>query len=227
MKKSIILLLITCFLVVPSIVMGDQPTITILINDSPWFPGFDALVNQYMKETGNKVELNVTPFPGMLQKSRNAVQAKESEFDILNLNEQWYMQFYADKLVTSIKDIDPNFELDPNVIEYEWSSRWNEKARYSTQNGDLYGLPINGNIQLYFYRKDLLEEKGFAVPETFVDVEKVAQAFHNPPGMHGFVVRTAPSNWEFQAFLHGYGASIMKLDEETDEWAVTIHEEAV
>ena len=226
MKKIFVFGLMIVLLASSSVFAGDLPTITILINDSPWFPGFEALVNKYIQETGNKVELSVTPFPGMLQKSRNAVQAKESEFDILNLNEQWYMQFYADKLVTPIKDIDPNFELDPNVIEYEWAPRWDENAKYSTKNGELYGLPINGNIQLYFYRKDLLEEKGLAVPETFADVEKVAQAFHNPPKMHGFVVRTAPSNWEFQAFLHGHGASIMELGEDTGEWAVTIHEEA-
>jgi len=220
------LLVVMSFFVLPSFVMGEQPTITILINDSPWFGGFEALVNKYMKETGNTVELNVTPFPGMLQKSRNAVQANESEFDILNLNEQWYMQFYADKLVTPITEIDPDFELAPEVIEYEWAPRWDATAKYSTQNGEIYGLPINGNIQLYFYRKDLLEQEGLSVPETFDEVEKVAQTFHDPPRMHGFVIRTAPANWEFQAFLHGHGASIMELDEDTGEWTVTIHEDA-
>jgi multiple sugar transport system substrate-binding protein len=55
-------------------------TITILINDSPWFAGFEVLVNKCVEETGNEVELNVTPFAGMLEKSRNAVQAQESEF---------------------------------------------------------------------------------------------------------------------------------------------------
>ena len=94
--------------------------ITILINDSPWFAGFEALVNKYVEDTGNEVILNVTPFNGMLEKSRNAVQADQSEFDILNLNEQWYVQFYEGGLVTPIKEIDPDFELDPNVIEYDY-----------------------------------------------------------------------------------------------------------
>jgi ABC-type glycerol-3-phosphate transport system substrate-binding protein len=79
------------------------PPITILINESPWLAGFEALVNKYVEETGNQVALNRTPFNGMLEKSRNAVQASESEFDILTLNEQWYMQFYAGGSVTPIK----------------------------------------------------------------------------------------------------------------------------
>ncbi|MCP4399989.1 MAG: extracellular solute-binding protein [bacterium] len=225
MKKIFVFGLMLVLLTSSSVFAGDLPTITILINDSPWFPGFDALVNMYIQETGNDVKLNVTPFPGMLQKSRNAVQAKESEYDILNLNEQWYMQFYADKLVTPIKEIDPNFELDPQVIEYEWSPRWDEKAGYSTENGEIYGLPINGNIQLFFYRKDIFEEKGLAVPETWEQVIENAKAVMNPPRMHGFVIRSAPSNWQFQAFLKGHGGDIMTLNGESGEWAVTIHKD--
>ncbi|MDY7042349.1 MAG: extracellular solute-binding protein [Chloroflexota bacterium] len=201
------------------------PPITILINDSPWFAGFEALVNKYVEETGHQVNLNVTPFTGMLEKSRNAVQAPESEFDILNLNEQWYMQFYADELVTPIKEIDPDFELDPQIIEYEWSTRWNPELGYSTQDGEFYGLPINGNIMLFFYRKDLFEEQGLPVPQTWEDVEMAAQALHNPPDTYGYVIRTNPPNWEFQGFLAGYGGRIITLDEESGEWEVTIHQE--
>ena len=150
--------------------------ISIQINDSPWYAGFEALVNQYVDTTGNQVNLDVTPFAGMLQKSRNAVQASESEFDLMNLNEQWYSQFYKGGLVVPIKEIDPEFELDPNIIEYDYSTRWDFDIDYSGPNGDIYGLPINGNIQLFFYRKDLLEEKGLDVPQTWDDVGTVAAA---------------------------------------------------
>ena len=154
--------------------------ITILINESPWFAGFEALVNKYMEDTGNEVVLNVTPFNGMLEKSRNAVQAEQSEFDILNLNEQWYVQFYEGGLVTPIKEIDPDFELDPNVIEYDYATRWDPEIGYSGPNGEIYGLPINGNIQLFFYRTDLFEEAGLEPPETWAEVEAAAQGVQRP-----------------------------------------------
>ncbi len=202
------------------------PPITILINESPWLAGFEALVNKYVEETGNQVTLNRTPFPGMLEKSRNAVQASESEFDILTLNEQWYMQFYADGLVTPIKEIDPNFVLDPQIIEYEWATRWDPELGYSSQNGELYGLPINGNIMLFFYRKDLFEAKGLAAPQTWADVEAAAETLQDAPNMYGYVIRTNPPNWEFQGFLAGYGGKLITLDEKTGEWEVTINQEA-
>jgi multiple sugar transport system substrate-binding protein len=196
--------------------------ITILINESPWLAGFEALVNKYVDETGNQITLNRTPFNGMLEKSRNAVQASESEFDILTLNEQWYMQFYAGGLVTPIKEIDPNFELDPQIIEYEWATRWDSELGYSSENGELYGLPINGNIMLYFYRKDLFEANGLAVPQTWAEVEDAAQKLMTED-MSGYVVRANPPNWEFQAFLGSYGGEVIKLDPQTGEWEVTFN----
>lgn len=198
------------------------PPITILINESPWLAGFEALVNKYVEETGNQVDLNRTPFNGMLEKSRNAVQASESEFDVLTLNEQWYMQFYAGGLVTPIKDINPNFQLDPEVIEYEWATRWDPELGYSSENGELYGLPINGNIMLFFYRKDLFEGQGLDAPQTWTDVEAAAQALMGAD-ISGYVVRSNPPNWEFQAFLASYGSTVIKLDEQTGEWEVMLN----
>jgi multiple sugar transport system substrate-binding protein len=198
------------------------PPITILINESPWLAGFEALVNKYVEETGNQVALNRTPFNGMLEKSRNAVQASESEFDILTLNEQWYMQFYAGGSVTPIKEIDPNFVLDPQIIEYEWATRWDSELGYSSENGELYGLPINGNIILYFYRKDLFEANGLDVPQTWEMVEAAAQKLKTDD-LSGFVVRSNPPNWEFQAFLASYGGNVIKLDPQTGEWEVTLN----
>lgn len=210
----------------PTLVAAQQhPQITILINQSPWLAGFEALVEAYVAETGNQVELNVTPFPGMLQRSRNAVTAGESEFDLINLNEQWYSLFYAGGLVTPILDIDPDFTLDPEVIEYAYATRWDPEVGYSTEDGALYGLPINGNIQLLFYRADLFKEAGLSAPTTWDEVEAAAQALHNPPSRVGLVTRTAPTDWEFQSYLRGYGASVIELDDD-GRWRVGIADDA-
>jgi multiple sugar transport system substrate-binding protein len=218
--------LLALLLIAPGIALAQQNApITILINDSPWLAGFEALVERYEQETGNQVGLNVTPFPGMLQKSRNAVTADESEFDLINLNEQWYSLFYDNELVAPIHEIDPDFQLDPEVIEYANATRWNHEIGYSTEDGILYGLPINGNIQLFFYRKDLFEEHGLEVPQTWDEVEAAAKVLHNPPRMVGLANRTSPGNWEFQSYLNGYGGGILELDEETGQWEVVVNEE--
>ena len=57
--------------------VGKQPPITILINSSPWYAGFEKAVELYEKQTGNKVKLDVTPYGGMLEKARNAVRGAQ------------------------------------------------------------------------------------------------------------------------------------------------------
>ena len=197
--------------------------ISILINDSPWLPGFQALVKLYQQKSGNQVALNVTPFAGMLAKSRNAVQASTSEFDILNLNEQWYMPFYAANQVVPIREIDSSFQLDPQVIEYDYATRWDAKLKYSSKSGEVYGLPINGNIQLYFYRTDLLKQAGMAVPKTWDQVEAFARQVTRKPDVYGWADRTNPSNFEYQSWLESYGASIVQQDPKSGAWSVGIN----
>ena len=60
--------------------------ITIVINQSPWFESFRKTVELYEKETGNKVELDVNPFAGSLEKQRNSVRAAQGQYDILIMN---------------------------------------------------------------------------------------------------------------------------------------------
>jgi multiple sugar transport system substrate-binding protein len=53
---------------------------TIVIKTSPWFDGFRGLVEQYEKETGNHVSLDVNPYAGSLEKQRNSVRASVGQF---------------------------------------------------------------------------------------------------------------------------------------------------
>ncbi len=202
--------------------------INILINDSPWFPGFEKLVKLYEQKTGNTVKLAVTPFAGMLEKTRNSVTAPESEFDIVNLNEAWYATFYAGKFMAPIQSIEPEFKLDPNIIEYIYSTRWNHDKKYSTADGVLYGLPINGNIQLLYYRKDLFDNAGLKPPTTWAEVEAAAKKFHNPPNMYGFALRGQKAGWaagfDWFSFLRSYGGDWVAKPGE--DWTVTINNPA-
>jgi len=199
--------------------------ISILINDSPWYSGFEKLVQLYQQTTGNQVKLAVTPFTGMLEQTRNAVTAKESTFDIVNLNEAWYATFYAGGFVTPIKSIDPAFQLDRNIIEYVYSTRWNAQKKYSTADGELLGLPINGNIQVFYYRADLFQQAGLKPPETWDDVAAAAKKLHNPPNMYGFAQRGQRAGWscgfDWFAFLRSYKSDWV-ANPPANNWTVTI-----
>ena len=194
--------------------------ISILINDSPWFPGFAAMADLYAETTGNEVNLDVTPFEGMIEKARNSSTASESEYTLTNLNEFAYELFYSGGLMTPITDIEPDFELDPNIISYDNAARWDSDLGISTPDGDILGLPINGNIQLYYYRQDLFDEKGLTPPTTFDEMEAIAAEFYDPPQLYGNANRANAIWWEFGAFLGSYGARVVDLNPDTGKWSI-------
>ncbi len=199
--------------------------ITILINDSPWFPGFEKLVRLYEEKSGNKVNLAVTPFAGMLEKTRNATTAAESEYDIVNLNEGWYAPFFHGKFIAPIQEIDPDYKLDPNIITYKWSTHWNHSKVYSAEDGVWYGLPINGNIQLLYYRTDLFEKAGLKAPVTWDDVEAAAKKLHDGTNVYGFSMRGQKAGWatgfDWLTFLRSHGSDWVANP--GNDWTVTIN----
>jgi multiple sugar transport system substrate-binding protein len=199
-------------------VAGQEP-ITILINDSPWFPGFNAMVDKYVETTGNEVNLDVTPFAGMPDKTRNALQAEESEYDALAITEQNISFFYNSGLLMPITDIDPDYELDPDLISYGDAARWDFETNTPSPDGTILGIPINGNIQLYYYRSDIFEENGLEPPKTFDEMAAIAEQLYDPPNMFGNANRADPIWWEFSAYLNSFGAPHVQRQDD-GKWAI-------
>jgi multiple sugar transport system substrate-binding protein len=161
--------------------------ITIVINQSPWFESFRRTVEAYEAATGNKVELDVNPFAGSLEKQRNSVRASEGQYDILIMNSGWFTEMYAGGFVEAITDIDPGFKLDPEVYTLGDTVYYNAEKKTVTADGKLMSVPISPLIPMLYYRGDLYREAGLQAPKTFADLEANARKFHNPPDIYGIV----------------------------------------
>lgn len=206
---------------------GKQVPITIVINQSPWFGGFSKVVEAYEKETGNKVTLDVNPFAGSAEKQRNSVRAKEGQFDLLVMNSTWLAEFFHGGFLVPLNDIDPTFKIDPQVINYDDTAYWDAKSkRNSAKTGVPYGIPINGNIQVLYYRADLYEKAGLKVPQTWDELAANAAKLHNPPAIYGMVVRGARSasdiSYDWMPYLHSHNGAIFR-DEKAGDFTVVIN----
>ena len=90
------------------------------------------------------------------------------------------------------------------------------------EDGMHYGIPFAGETVFMFYREDLLEEHGIAVPTTFAEVMEAAKYFsENVDGVDGISYR-ARLGWEFtymwSIFLAPFGG--MMVDPETGDVAL-------
>ena len=203
--------------------------ITIVINQSPWFDGFRNIVERYEEETGNKVELDVNPFAGSLEKQRNSVRAAQGQYDILIMNSGWYAEMYAGGFLAPITDIDPGFKLDPQIYTYDDTIYYDPATKtQKKETGKLMSMPVNPNIPLLFYRKDLYDQQGLKVPETWDELLANATKLHNPPRMYGIVQRGArgPHSvaYDFYPYLYGFGGSIYQ-DQANNDFTVTLNSE--
>lgn len=207
--------------------VGKQAPITILINASPWYNGFEAVVGMYEDQTGNKVNLEVTPFPGMLEKTRSAVRSGgTSPLDLVNITSSNVVEFYAGGFLEPLQDIDPTFEVPKEVLGLDDAGCWDEAKQFRIcSSGKLMGYTPNGNIELFYYRKDIFDEKGLKVPTTFDDVIANCKVLNDPPNTYGYLVRgeKGDSIWyDMNAFLLAYGASVEK-DAPNGDFTVTIN----
>ena len=201
--------------------------ITIVINQSPWFAGFSKVVETYEKETGNKVMFDVNPFAGSAEKQRNSVRAKEGQFDILTMNALWLAEFYHGGFLTPLNEIDPNFKVDPQVINYDDTAYWDPKTKTNNaRTGVPYGVPINGNIGVLYYRADLYAQAGLKVPQTWDELAANAAKLHKPPAVYGMVPRGARSasdvSYDWMPYLHSNNGAIFR-DEKAGDFTVTIN----
>ena len=203
-------------------------TLVVAINNAPWLPGFEAIAKQYEEDTGITIELRVFPMDQLTERTRSATTASLSEFDVITMNTAGSAQFYAGGLVMPFAEIDPDFDLDPQIIEYAYATRWDEAAGGNAPDAPVYGIPINGNIQIFYYRCDLYEEAGLPAPETWQDVIAAADAIAGPRAdLHGYAVRGqrgaggSSVSWDFYPVLVGHGGRIFADD--PHDWTVSLN----
>lgn len=204
------------------------PKITMLINQSPWFDGFQQMVERYEKDTGNRIELDVTPFGGMLEKTRNSLRAGSGTYDLVAMNAMWMNEVYGGGFLQALDDIEPGYRLPANVLDFDKSVYWNDAKKSFDPSGRLLGVPINGNVQVLYFRRDLYKEKGLKVPATWTELEANVKALHNPAaGIYGFGIRgdRGSATYDASPFIYSNGGSIFK-DERNGDYTVALSSQA-
>lgn len=203
-------------------------SITMVINQSPWFDGFRRLVEQYQKETGSHIELDVNPYAGALDKIRNSLRAGSGSYDLLAIDNNWMVEFFDGGFLAPLTELDRNFRLDPQVSTYGGTIYWNDKLRtFDPHGGQLMGVPVNGNVEVFYYRKDLYDQHGLKVPETWDEVLANAQRLNDGSRIYGFVHRDDRDSAlaDFSNYLFSFGGDIFK-DASTGDFTVTLNSPA-
>lgn len=191
---------------------ATQP-LRIAVPQAPWYPSFERLTTVFERVNAAKVAFDVSPFTGLLEKTRNAVRSGQSPFDLICINSQFIPEFYAGGFLEPLARIDPRFKLQPEVIAYDHTLRWDAARKLFDAKGEVMAVPVNGNIQLLYYRADLYAAKGLKVPRTWDELAANARTLHGAD-VAGFGLRGNrgffEASYDFYPVLAAFGGDIFR-----------------
>lgn len=210
MKKNTIWLLIAATIVLVSVFTvsaQDQPykgtTIRLVLANHAWTDAIVPVLPEFEELTGIKIEYESYGEEQLNQKLNTEFIAGNAGIDVFMtrpLQEGSHMELNG-----WYEDLRPYGEAD---AEYDLNDFTPASIGAVTFNDVLTAIPLVTEQEVLYYRKDILEEKGIAVPTTLDELYAAAEKLNDPENeFYGFVARgqRSPLVTQFSSFLYSYG----------------------
>ncbi|MDQ6640083.1 MAG: sugar ABC transporter substrate-binding protein [Pseudomonadota bacterium] len=185
-------------------------TVTFLANNNPLGNAIVKYKADFEKQTGMTLKVDAYQEQQMRQRLVTVMNARSDEVDLfMSLPSREGLQFakagwYADltELVKSASAKDYDFpDLSPGLV------------KDVTYNNQLMGIPLNVEGPVLYYRKDLFQKCGVALPKSLSELEAAAAKLKAcDAAVAPFVSRGLKPAlpFTFSVFLHNMGGQYMK-----------------
>jgi multiple sugar transport system substrate-binding protein len=154
-RLALLLVLVVTTLTSVACNRGGGTSITVVIADyskDHTKPFWQALAEQYTKQTNVKVDLRIVDWNSIDQQVSTMIQANQPP-DVLNLNS--FSSYAKDGLLHSADEVLSPKTRDDFIEAF---------ARGGQYRGVLYGFPILSSARAFFYNKALFAKAGIAAP---------------------------------------------------------------
>jgi multiple sugar transport system substrate-binding protein len=187
--------------------LSKHPYVEALLPDLPTFE----------KQTGIKVEYDITPEEQYFDKLKLGLSQKSSDFDVAMLGAYMTWEYgpagWLEDLQPYIGDkskTTPAFDIGdffPNTVK---NDSWDGTAGDApgTNSPKQWALPWGWEINVLCYRQDILKKHGLSVPTTYMQILQTAQKLKSAePKMIPFLARGELS-WDtiHPGYLSGFNA---------------------
>ncbi len=187
---------------------------TTLVVNFPAHPHYDAVMKvlpQFTAETGIEVEVDMLPFLDMRERQTLELALDEGAYDLIS-----YVVFskadyvFADQLDNLAKYFmnprlaDPTYDAADLIDGYVQNIgvAGGEKGYLPGPTGSLFGIPFGSETSVLYYRTDIFEKHGLAVPDTYeAFLDLACKIPELEPGMGGVASRAASGHHASHAFL--------------------------
>jgi multiple sugar transport system substrate-binding protein len=134
-----------------------------------------ALVSEWERETGGKVEIVIQPHPGLAEKVLLDAQTRVNTYDLVTLNYPKLGQFVEAGVVMPIDA----FVANPSARKAELADYIPRLLEaYGKWDGKLYGVPLHADGRIMLYRKDVFAAHGKQPAKTWAEYLELAKYFN-------------------------------------------------
>lgn len=156
-----------------------------------------------------EVERLELPYGGLLEKATISLREKSGSYDVIMLDDTWAVEFMSNNWLADMEKIGGSIDAD-------FVKPAQDVSRYPVGTGPYYAVPFVGNVELFAYRKDLLEKYGFGQPTSWEQVVSTAKTINEKEaGVSGVVFRGTKGNpivTGFLPILWAHGGRIVGQD---------------
>ena len=234
-KEDLLMLKKLWFLMIAFILLGAhstnaQVTLHMLMEDVPETHIIKALLPDFEKETGIKVEFEIVQYLDMHSKLIPQLMGSSSEYDVLEVDNYWAGEFPA---AGWLEPLDQYVERDKFDVSAYIPSMLQMVGYYG---GKLYMIPMYNYTMALIYRTDLMEDpnlkslyektygKPLAIPKTLEEYVELCKFMQKNAGVYGSAMQAGrgdPIVMEWSNYLFALGGDYY----DRDKWNPTINDE--
>ncbi|NJP39642.1 extracellular solute-binding protein [Oscillospiraceae bacterium HV4-5-C5C] len=191
-------------------------TLTIIARGGSHVDVINAVKDKFEQENNVTIEVLGLESDELKQKiSLDAANANGS-YDLAMADDPWMPEFAEAGIFRDLTEM--GYEADSDFVQQSL-----DIGRNPYGSGDIYALPFSGNVQFFFYNKELLSSLQAEVPTDWAAVLDLAKAA-KAAGTVGYVIRGQQGNpvvSDYLPILWSFGGAVFD-----DNWNVTVDSEA-
>lgn len=185
----------------------DGSSVTVLTPQNPWFTAIEPLVPEFEALTGIDVDLQALPEDQFRQRRQVVLTGRSDAVDVfLTQPVQDGAQYTAAGWYTDLA----GFLEDPALTapDYDGGDLGPGLLKSATVDDVLIGIPVLVDVEMLYYRKDILDAAGFEPPTTMDELREIADAVNDPGVINGYASRGASAQavTQMSLFLYDFGA---------------------
>lgn len=186
--------------------------LAVLMEGHPTTDGIQALLPEFTEATGIEVELEVVPESDITAKMLLEFSSGSGRYDVVQNNIIFVPGFVEAGYIEPLDELAaaaPDYLDKPDFVPGYLNT--------NVLDDKLYGLPVYGESTFVMYRKDLFEEYGIAIPESFADIEAAAKTIEEKSNgeITGITMRGAQgihSVYVWAGYLWGFGGEFINAE---------------